>query len=258
MSGWLVRHQRVVNGSAVVAAVVAGSRTALLSVPEPLPWMAELGEVFYDLSLAWVTAWAFQLLVIVLPAERERERFQALVAPRLDRLIVLGMDLSDAIHAQAKAPVDDEFSVDGALVKSVCETVSLKEDVPNWLGDWGTVLRHLGGLAEKYRASLRPFYARLPADVLEVLEQEELAMDEILRMERFSRAFEAPNLKRLEVSMFRWLSSLHMLYGIRSGAFAPEVAVPTRSPLDQGRVKVPLDDVIRQHENMKKFLQSDD
>jgi hypothetical protein len=54
--------------------------------------MAEVGEVFYDLSIAWFTAWAFQLLVIVVPAERERKRFNALMAPRIDRFIALGMD----------------------------------------------------------------------------------------------------------------------------------------------------------------------
>lgn len=148
--------------------------------------MAEFGEVFYDLSLAWVTAWAFQFLVIVLPAGR-RKRFQELVAPRLDRLIVLGMHLNDAIYAKAKAPVERDFSVDAALIESVCQSTALSDDMPNWLGDWGTVLRHLGGLADKLRASLRPFYAKLPADVLEALDQEELAMDELMRMERFSR-----------------------------------------------------------------------
>jgi hypothetical protein len=257
VSGWLVRHQRLVNGSAGVAAVMAGSRTALLAVPEPLPWMAELGEVCYDLSLAWVTAWAFQLLVIVLPAERERKRFQDLVAPRIDRLIVLGMDLSDAIYAKAKAPVEGNFSVDAALVKSVCQTTALSDDMPNWLGDWGTVLRHLGGLADKFRASLRPFYAKLPADVLEALDQEELAMDELMRMERFSRVTEAPDMSRLESSVFRWLSSLHMLHSIRTSAFAPNVAAPKRSPLNQGSIKVPMDDFIRQHEDFKEFLKRD-
>jgi hypothetical protein len=256
VSGWLVRHQRLVNGSAG-AAVMAGSRTALLAVPEPLPWMAELGEVFYDLSLAWVTAWAFQFLVIVLPAERERRRFQELVAPRLDRLIVLGMDLNDAIYAKAKAPIEGDFSVDAALIKSVCRSTALSDDMPNWLGEWGIVLRHLGGLADKFRASLRPFYAKLPADVLEALDQEELAMDELMRMERFCRVTEAPDMSRLEGSVFRWLSSLHMLHSIRTSAVAPSVAAPKRSQLSHGSVKVPLDDFIRQHEGLKEFLKRD-
>lgn len=130
--------------------------------------------------------------------------------------------------------------------------------MPNWLGTWGLVLRHLGALAEKYRSSLRPFFGKLPAEVLEALDQEELALDEILRMERFSRAFAAQDMSRPEGPIFRWLSSLHMLHSIRSSAFATNVDVPKHSALAQGRVKVPMDDLIRQHENLKEFLKNDD
>ena len=257
VSEWLVRHQRLVNGSAGVAAAIASLRTAALAVPEPLPWMAEVGEVFYDLSLAWVTAWAFQLLVLVLPAEKERKRFEELVAPRIDRLIALGLELSDAIHLQAEEPVRQPFSVDEGIVRSVCQSTNLGADMPNWLGTWEIVLRHLGTLAEKYRASLRPFFGKLPADILEALDQEELAMDEILRMARFNRAFEHESMSDLEESIFRWLTSLHMLHSIRSRAFATSVDVPRHSAIDRSGVKVPMADFILQHEDRKKFLAGD-
>jgi hypothetical protein len=56
VSDHLVLHQRIVNGSALVAALLVVARTALLGVTEPLPWMSELREVVYDFGLAWVTA----------------------------------------------------------------------------------------------------------------------------------------------------------------------------------------------------------
>lgn len=45
----------------------------LTGIPEPLPFLAETGEVLSNLCLAIFSAWLFNLLVIELPAVRRRE-----------------------------------------------------------------------------------------------------------------------------------------------------------------------------------------
>jgi hypothetical protein len=255
VSDQLIQHQRIVNGSALVAALFVVGRTALLGVVEPLPWMAEVGEVLYDLGLAWVTAWAFQLLVIVIPAERERQQFDELLAPRLDHLIVLGMQLADVVAQQLGR--EPGPLVDGTSINKVCTGVSLKADAPGWASNWGGVLRHIAGRAEHIRANLRPFYPRLPPELLQALEEEEQAMDEIARMERLGRAFNSPDMKRLEGPLFRWLTSIEMVRDVRARLVAANRPLPKRSVLDAGMLHVPVDDFIRQREDLARLFKTD-
>lgn len=255
MSNWLVRHQRLVNASGAIAASFALARTVLLAWPEPYPWMFEAGELFYDLGLAWAAAWAFQFLVVILPAERERERFNALIAPRVDRLVVVGVELSTAIAKQAGKSPSVQFVLDVEALKDVCGTAGVQDEVSGWDGSWGSILRHWGSLAERSREALRPFYTRLIPEVLEALREEELAMEEILRMERFARTFDAPDMSRLEGPLFKWLTSIEMLVDERRKSLAPELPLPEQSALDTATIKVPLDDFIRQHEDFKKSLE---
>jgi hypothetical protein len=251
----LIQHQRIVNASAFVATLFVAGRTALLGVDEPMPWMSEVGQVVYDLGLAWVTAWAFQLLVIVVPAERERRQFNELMAPRLDHLIYLGMQLADAV-AQQVGRVPGPL-VDGTSINRVCAGVALTTDAPGWATDWGGVLRHLASRAEHVRANLRPFYPRLPPELLLALEEEDQAMDEIVRMEKFGRAFDAPDMKRLEAPLLRWLTSIDMVRDIRARRIAPKRPLPERSVLDAGMLHIPMDDAIKQHEDLKRSTKAD-
>lgn len=255
MSNWLVRHQRLVNSSGAIAAFIALSQTVLRAWPEPYLWMSEAGELLYDFGLAWAAAWAFQLLVVVLPAERERQRFNLLIAPRVDRLIGIGMELAEAIAKQAGKTPSAHFALDVEALKHVCGAVSLDDDVQGWDGAWSSILRHWGTLSASARDALRPFYTRLTPDVLEALREEELAMDEILRMERFARAFDAPDMSRLEGPLFRWLTSIHMLVAERNESLARELPLPEHSALDAARIKVPIDDFIRQREEFKRSLE---
>lgn len=254
MSNWLVRHQRLLNASGAIAALVTIARTVLLAWPEPYRWMAEVGELLYDLGLAWAAAWAFQLLVVVLPAERERGRFNELIAPRLDRLIGIGMEMAEAVAKQAGTPPLAHFAVDASSLKKTCGETSLHDGVPGWQGEWGSILRHWGSLSASARDALRPFYTRLTPEVLEALWEEELAMAEILRMERFARAFDAPDMSRLESPLFKWLTSIDMLVEERKTSIARDLPTPKRSALDAGTM-VPMDDFIGQHEQFKRSLE---
>lgn len=59
--------RRVIDGAAAVSFVVIVARTALQDVPQILPGGAKIGEVLWQLSLAYFGAWMFHLLVIVIP-----------------------------------------------------------------------------------------------------------------------------------------------------------------------------------------------
>lgn len=255
MSNWLVRHQRLVNVSGATAAAIALARTAFLGWPEPYPWMSEAGELLYDLGLAWAAAWAFQLLVIVLPAERERTRFNALIAPRVDRLIEIGMELTEAVAKQAGETPLAHFAFDAETLQKVCGSVSVDDEVPGWKGTWGSLLRHWGSLSTSARDDLRPFYMRMTPELLEALREEELAMDAVRRMERFARAFDAPDMSRLEGPLFDWLTSIDMLSEERKKSLAPELPLPEHSGLDAAGIKIPMDDFIRQREEFRSSLE---
>jgi hypothetical protein len=217
--------------------------------------MSEAGELVYDLGLAWAAAWAFQLLVVVLPAERERERFNALIAPRVDRLIKIGMELAEAVAKQSGKTPSKQFSLDAEALKETCRAARLNDKVPGWDGAWGSIFRHWGGLSSSASDALRPFYMRLTPELLEALKEEELAMDEILRMERFARAFDAPDMSRLEGALFKWLTSIDMLVEERNSTLARELPLPEYSAIDAAMIKVPMDDFIRQHEDFKRSLE---
>jgi hypothetical protein len=183
--------------------------------------------------------------------------FNALITPRVDRLISLGREIIVAVAGQRGTGPQAGFAFDAADIKVVCDTVSLRDDAPGWDGTWSTVLRHLGNRAASIPAALRPFYSRLTPDLLEALEQEELAMDEVLLMERFGRAFNAPNLKLLEEPLIRWLTNVHRLSILRSSSLAPELPLPEQSALETEMVKVPMDDFIRQYEECQRRLKAD-
>lgn len=257
MSNWLVRHQRFVNISAGAAALVVVIRTALLSVPEPLPWMAEWGALLYDLCLAWATAWAFQFLVIVAPLERQRAEFEKLIAPRVDRLIALGMELNDAVRLEAEVPSPGDFDLDAAVVSKVCTEVYLESEVPGWDGTWERVLRHLDQNAQRVRSNLRPFYSQLTPVLLEALEEEESSMETIRREISLIKTFRSDDLKRLDSPVFKWLTSISMLRTIRSTSLAPNVPMPKRSALNSGRILVPFDDFISQYDEFMKSVHDD-
>lgn len=49
------------------------ARTALLSVPERFAGGQRIGDVLYELSIAYVVAWLFNMLVVVLPRLRNQD-----------------------------------------------------------------------------------------------------------------------------------------------------------------------------------------
>lgn len=108
-AGRLLRElwkQPVVTGVFVGSLVFVACRTALLSVHELFPGGARIGEVVFELALAYVAAWMFNLLVVVLPQLRSRDRVLAAVGRVISKLADVGLQMPTALAqgAQISAP----------------------------------------------------------------------------------------------------------------------------------------------------------
>ncbi len=236
----LERHQKAINTAGVLAVVIAVARTALLAVPEPLPWFSEAGELVYDLAIAFATAWLFQLAVVAVPATAQRRRFEEIVARRVDRLIELGFQLSTAI-ALAGGSRGDAFPVVPEAIRAHCRSIAPTGEVPGWLhADWLGLVRHLGELSGRERASLKPFYPRMSEDLIALLEREEGAMLTLETVERLLRATEPSDMRQFEKGFVQWLHAIHELLNHRKHRLAPHVAVP-EAHVDSNRIPVILD-----------------
>ena len=106
--------QRMVTGLFVGSVVFVVARTALLSVSELFPGGARIGEVVFDLAVAYIAAWLFNLLVVVLPQLRSRDRVLAAVGRVITKLADLGLRMPTAMAhgAQISAPEETPPSED--------------------------------------------------------------------------------------------------------------------------------------------------
>ena len=75
--------QRLVSCLLLVAAACVAARQSLLSVHQAFPGGAEIGEVVYDIGIAYIAAWIFNVLVVVLPRMHDRK----LIMPGAGKLI---------------------------------------------------------------------------------------------------------------------------------------------------------------------------
>ena len=221
----LLKHKRIINGLMAAAVVVLVAHTALRGTAEPWPWGAEASGLAYDASLAYATAWLFQWLVIVRPAEAQQRRMNEIAAPRLDAIIRLGFELADALRRQVNQSVGG-FPVDEETVRKACASTTAREWVPGWDTSWNGLYRHLASESDRFRASLKPMYARLPDDVVALLDREEFAVAQIARNERAGRPFDLKHMNAFVVPINRWFEVIDELRGIREGGFAPEIAAP--------------------------------
>lgn len=92
-----LERQPLVTALFVLAVFSVIVRTALLSVPELFTGGAALGNVIYDLAIAYVAAWAFNLLVVILPRLRDRERVLDGAGQVLERLSALGLRMTSEL-----------------------------------------------------------------------------------------------------------------------------------------------------------------
>jgi hypothetical protein len=83
--------ERVVTVFFIASAVFVVARTALLSFHQFFPSGARIGDVIFELAIAYIGAWIFNLLVVVLPRIRSRDRVLGTVGRLLDRLSAVGL-----------------------------------------------------------------------------------------------------------------------------------------------------------------------
>jgi hypothetical protein len=74
MRKFLAEHQRVINGLAVASIVLVVLITGLRFLPPVFPHADALGDLVFELSIAYLGAWFFNLLVIEIPRRNSERR----------------------------------------------------------------------------------------------------------------------------------------------------------------------------------------
>lgn len=73
----------------------------LADVPEVFKGGAALGKLFYDLAIAYIGAFAFYLLVVVLPLRRDRRNAYRHLAPLIGRVVGEAVGLMQSLNQAA-------------------------------------------------------------------------------------------------------------------------------------------------------------
>lgn len=106
------RLERVVALLAAVSVVFVATRTVLLTTPEPFPGLARMGDVGYDLALAYLAGWIFHLLVVVLPRRADRRRVHVAAVPTVDRLAATAERIGRAVANASGQPWPERPAVE--------------------------------------------------------------------------------------------------------------------------------------------------
>ncbi len=104
-----LRKQPTVTGLFVASVLFVVARTAFLSVPELFPGAAQIGEVVFELAIAYIGAWIFNLLVVVLPQLRSRTRVLAAVGRVIAKLAEVGLAMPTDLARGAQVPASETF-----------------------------------------------------------------------------------------------------------------------------------------------------
>ena len=115
-----MRSQPTVALIAITASAVTVTRQALLNVTEIVPFGAEAGELLYDLGLATLAAWIFNLFVVVLPRSRDQEALYASLIDDLNGLADSAMTvLREFASSAARTPLASQLTL--SEVQRLCE-----------------------------------------------------------------------------------------------------------------------------------------
>jgi hypothetical protein len=201
-----------VDRVAVLAAVVALLRMSLMIVPAPTPAFALFGELVYDLCLALVGAWVFNLFLIDIPAIRKRETLLEASASDLTKIANKADLFYKALCVKkGRKPLPDP-SVEE--IESVCASIKRDSRAPFYLFrgditseslDWVEYFENHLDDARDARSRLTPALVYLDWQIVAAL-----APLSDTRFERFIRSssrhgFAAPNLKELAQPLHDYL-----------------------------------------------------
>jgi hypothetical protein len=123
----LSRFERRLHGwlwfAAVVSCVGAFTQHVVLrDTPEVFHHGADLGELLYDLAIAYISAFIFYLLVVRLPLQRDRRNMYQYLAPSLRR--VYGEAVSMMWNLNGLADVDSKRDNTRANIEATCEALA--------------------------------------------------------------------------------------------------------------------------------------
>lgn len=187
---WITIGTRTALGVALVTAV---GITIARMWPADNSWAQPLGDLFFDLSLAYIGAWIFHLLIVVWPRRRDRELLQRTLRPMLLRLTKVARDLQEVLedasirppatrNDAAPRPDLSPFPADLEQVTSWCQRIAIDEASGTVRVDRGTRQQtdlswdeYLGSLsrrATRAREELATLYAVVEPELLEAIERE--------------------------------------------------------------------------------------
>lgn len=121
------RNGLIVNALAVVALAIAVLRLIFEHTDELFASGAAVGTLLQDLSIAYLAAWIFNLLVVEVPRQRERDIAMRFGGTLLDETVGVARGMAAAIMAKAAAAqADDDAPTTGDAPTEL--TVALGED----------------------------------------------------------------------------------------------------------------------------------
>ena len=130
-----IKH-RLVDLIGVIALVDMAARTVLLDVEEVVPHGADIGELLYDLSLAYVGAWIFNHLVVVRPRRESLRRIYEVERRNLDAIAGSGDAVIGLLARAAGMPASDEVPT-LEQVRAMCSAIPANGEDGERLIRWG-------------------------------------------------------------------------------------------------------------------------
>ena len=170
--------QRTVTLLFLISLMFVAIRTALLSVPELFPGGARMGEVFFELAIAYLGAWIFNVLVVILPRMHDRDAVMEGAGIVIKRLGTIGL----RIRRDLKLPFEPEswdMNMDSCAdgVREKFATLKLTDDAPLVIkngeairmGNWREWVVDKISDIDGYNASLVPYLSYLEIELIHLL-----------------------------------------------------------------------------------------
>ena len=161
-------------GSLISVAFVAYLR----EIPEGLEYGSEIGDVVFDLGIAYASAWLFHLLIVRLPEARRGRAFIASIGPELTGLVDVGLALQRQLESQSHTD-PQTFPAAREVVEQMCAHVHMEapSGMLRWPLDqdeavpltWGQFLRSTSELTDRLQRDLAALYQFIDDDLVLLL-----------------------------------------------------------------------------------------
>lgn len=169
--------ERAVTVFFIASAVFVVTRTALLSFRQLFPGGARIGEALFGLAIAYIGAWIFNLLVVVLPRIRNRDRVLDTVGRLIDRLSAVGLRMPATMALGASKEHPSEQTPSEQWLRLTGQALPLTGEAPSYVPG-GSFIRSVTwqewiGMAAKQvdslNTSLVPYLYFLEVDLIDLI-----------------------------------------------------------------------------------------